>query len=130
MTRQFQLTAASVTGTCFWPLTQMRAILDQPPMRTVRLIRPAQPDEITGVGVALGVGDKVAVGSGVAVGEAVGVAVGVGVKVAPGTGVGLAVAVGVEVGGAAWLSSKSTSAMVLAARFKRKVVFNPCGVIR
>lgn len=97
VTRQFQLTAANVTGTCFWPLTQMRVILDQPPIRTIRLIRPVQPDEVTGVGVAVGVGDRVGVGRGVAVAEAVGVAVGVGVKVAPGTGVGLAVAAGVGV---------------------------------
>jgi hypothetical protein len=92
------------------------------------LIRPPQPDVMTGVGVVPGVG----VGSSVADGEGVRVALGVEVKVATGAGVGLAVAaaVGVEVGLGDWPASKRTSAMVLAARFRRKVVFKPCGVIR
>jgi hypothetical protein len=101
-------------------------------MRTIRLIRPVQPDEIAGVGVAVGTGGRVGVGSSVADGEGVGVTLGVEVKVATGTDVGLVVAavVGVEVGLGDWPASKSTSAMVPAARFKRKVVSKPCGVIR
>lgn len=96
--RQLQLTAASVTGTCFWPLTQMRAMLDQPAMRTVRLIRPIQAETGARVGVAVREGVEVIVGGGVvvaeAVGEAVGVAVAVGVVVTTGPEVGLFVAVG------------------------------------
>lgn len=131
MARQFQLTAASVTGSCFCPLTQMRTILDQPPIGMVRRIRPAQAEGLVGVGVVVGEG------VGVAVGVAEGVRVGVGVNV--GVDVGLAVAgagrVEVEVGVAEGLGvvaltgSNNTSAMVLASRLSRKLVFKPCGVI-
>lgn len=131
VTRQFQLTAASVTGSCLCPLTQMRTILDQPPIGTTRRIRPAQAEGLVGVGVVVGEG------VGVAVGVAEGVVVRVGVEVSVGIGVGLAVAeaggvrVGVTdgLGVAGLIGSNNTSAMVLASRLSRKLVFKPCGVM-
>jgi hypothetical protein len=132
--RQFQLTAAIVTGSCLCPLTQIRAMLDQPFIRTTRLSWPVQ--EELGVAVGVGVGEDVGVAVAEDVGVAVGVADGVGVRVKVGIGVvavtwgvagAVAVGEGVTAGGVP--GSNSTSAMAPAGSVRRKLVFNPCGVM-
>lgn len=125
--RQFQLTAARVTGSCFCPLTQIRTILDQPVIGTSRRIRPLQAETVVEVGVTVGegVGVVVRVAEGVRVGGGVNVGIGVGLAVAGDGGVGVADGLGV----AALTGSNNTSAMVLASRLSRKLVFKPWGVM-
>lgn len=132
MARQFQLTAARVTGSCFCPLTQIRTILDQPVIGTSRRIRPLQAEAVVGVGVTVGegVGVAVRVAEGVRVGSGVNVGIGVGLAVAGAGGVGVKVGVADGLGVAALTGSNNTSAMVLASRLSRKLVFKPWGVMR